>query len=56
MCGIQVQKDESTIQYESDCMYTCERCGEGGADDTGGVANYSLYLENYQRLDANNYS
>ena len=39
MCSIQVQKDESTIQCESDCMHTCERCGEGGVDDTGGVAN-----------------
>ena len=39
MRGIQVQKDESTIQCKSDCMHTGERCGEGGADDTGGVAN-----------------
>ena len=39
MHGIQVQKDESTIQCKSDCMHTRERCGEGGADDTGGVAN-----------------
>ena len=54
MRGIQVQKDESTIQCKSDCMHTRERCGEGGADDTGGVANNSLYLKNYQRLDANN--
>ena len=31
-------------------------CGEGGADDTSGVAgyNYSLYLKNYQRLYASN--
>ena len=30
-----------SICCESECMYTHDGCGEGGADDTGGVANIS---------------
>ena len=32
VCGIHVQKNESTILCESDCMHTHKRCEERGAD------------------------
>ena len=54
MRGIQVQKDESTIQCKSDCMHTREKCGEGGADDTGGVANITCISKITNVLTANN--
>ena len=53
MCGIQVQKDESTIKCESDCMHTHERCGEGGADDTVIILVVLLISPVSQCLDAN---
>ena len=50
MHGIQVQKDELTIQCKSDCMHTREKCGEGGADNEDSPTPHGPVKLNFEEL------